>query len=99
GESCDAEALKRGLRHSAVLPARSTEQAAVCSAAHQHDRFHRERKRADVHLWHVGDDTRAFADRIIAGRLVTEPHLASLRLKQPKQSFEQRRLAAAVRSE
>src|SRR4029077_6398874 len=87
------------LRHSAVLSARSTEQAAVCGAAHQHDRLHRERKSADVHLWHVGDDTRAFADRIIVERLSTEQHLASFRLKQPKQSFEQRRLAATVRSE
>ena len=68
-------------------------------AAHQHDRFHGEREGADVHLGHIGDDARAFADRIGAERSFVEPHLAGLRLEQAEQGFEQCRLAAAVRAE
>ena len=64
-------------------------------AAHQHHALDREGEGRHVHLRHIGDEPRAFADRDARERARSDRDLAGLG-EDAEQRLEQRGLAAAV---
>src|ERR1700722_8488655 len=95
----DAEPLKRLHGDGAIGSGWAAEQIAVCRAPHQHHRFDGEGEGDNMGLRHVSEQAAIFADRVAVQRPVAQPYFARLRRQEAEERLEQRRLAAAVRTE
>jgi hypothetical protein len=94
----DTELLEHPCCHHAIVRGRPAEEIAVRGAAHQHHGLYGEGEGRHVRLRHIGDESRALADRDAGEGATTDGYLTGLRREDAEQRLEQRRLAAAVRA-
>src|SRR3984957_1289834 len=95
----DAEPLEHARGDGAIGSGRPAEQVAVRGAPHQHHRFDGEGEGDDMRLRHISEQAGTFEARIAGKWPVAEPYFARLRRQEAEQRLEQRRLAAAVRTQ
>src|SRR5262245_33910379 len=95
----NAEALDCRARDLVILWRWSCKQAAMSGAAHQHDILDGKGEGADVHLRDVSNKPGALADRQLSERRSIDSNLSGKWRDEAHQSFEQCRLASAIRAE